>query len=395
MSGAISQYALLIVCWISALVTLVIFLESWFALTRRSRLGPRRSTDSHGVVSVVIPVDRTDEASGRGIASVFDQSYPFIELVLVYYGENDDHRRFVEQFRETRSHIPVRDVPVAFPIDSETARVRALEYAQPALRGSWILVSECDVVMDTFAVESALEFAGSEEISAVAMIPGVECRSIAQRLLAPSLEWFVRMLRALDRGKEKAARLNMTAPFLLLHGQTHSVLNKMNRMPGILNESGWTLWSYKVEGLRTFQGDGAGWISREGTVRALLATLDAGSLNVGRVVGFALASAAITIVSVVGIVYSALSPDSGFSTMGILYFSAFSYSLMATSYFFYARRLGAAVWFAPFWFLAHTAALVLAMCELARTRPSVPAVPVPVRPAGREVSTRTDDRKNS
>lgn len=395
MSGAIPQYALLIVCWISALVTLVIFLESWFALTRRSRLGPRRSTDSHGVVSVVIPVERTDEASGRGIASVFDQSYPFIELILVYYAENDDHRRFVEEFREMRSHIPVRDVPVTFPIDSETARVRALEYVQPALRGSWILVSESDVVMDTFAVESALEFAGSEEISAVAMIPGVECRSIAQRLLAPSLEWFVRMLRALDRGKEKAVRLNMTAPFLLLHGQTHSVLNKMNRMPGILNESGWTLWSYKVEGLRTFQGDGAGWISREGTVRALLATLDTRSLNAGRVVGFALSSAAITIVSVVGIIYGVLSSDSGFSTMGILYFSAFSFSLMATSYFFYARRLGAAVWFAPFWFLAHTAALVLAMSELARTRPSVPSVSVPVRPTGREVSTRADERKNS
>jgi hypothetical protein len=244
-------------------------------------------------------------------------------------------------------------------------------------------------------VESALEFAGSEEISAVAMIPGVECRSLGQRLLAPSLEWFVRMLRALDRGKEKASRLNMTAPFLLLHGQTHSVLNKMNRMPGILNEAGWTLWSYKVEGLRTFQGDGTGWISREGTVRSLLATLDPRSLNTGRVVGFGLASAAITIVSVVGIVFGILSPDSGFSTMGILYFSAFAYSLMATSYFFYARRLGAAVWFAPFWFLSHSAALVLAMIELVRSRPSLPAVTVPSRSPRREVSTRADDRKNS
>jgi hypothetical protein len=395
MTGALIQYALLIVCWISALVTLVIFLESWFALTRRSRLGPRRSTDSHGVVSVVIPVERADEAARHGIASVFEQSYPFIELVLVYNGENDRHRRFVEEFGETRSHIPLRGAPVPFALQSETARIRALEFVQPALRGSWILVSECDIVMDTCAVESALEFAGSEEISAVAMIPGVECRSLGQRLLAPSLEWFVRMLRALDRGKEKASRLNMTAPFLLLHGQTHSVLNKMNRMPGILNEAGWTLWSYKVEGLRTFQGDGTGWISREGTVRSLLATLDPRSLNTGRVVGFGLASAAITIVSVVGIVFGILSPDSGFSTMGILYFSAFAYSLMATSYFFYARRLGAAVWFAPFWFLSHSAALVLAMIELVRSRPSLPAVTVPSRSPRREVSTRADDRKNS
>lgn len=387
MTGALFQYSLLIVCWISALVTLVVFLESWFALTRRSRLSPRRSSDAHGVVSLIVPIRSTDDAVRHGLQSIFDQSYPFIELLLLYEEGNREHAGFVAEFRSVRSHIPLREIPVPFALDTESERIRALEHAQPSIRGSWILVVDGDIVMDTYAVESVLEFAGSEDISAVAMIPGVECRSVLQRLLAPSLEWFVRMLRAVDRGREKSGRLNMSAPFLLLDGNTHSVLNKMNRMPGILNESGWTLWSYKVEGLRTFQGDGAGWIARDATVKSLLATLDMASLSVGRVMGFALVSGVVSVVSVLGIVVGVLTPDPGFSGLGILYFSAFSYSLMATSYFFYARRLGAAVWFAPLWFLSHSAALVLTLLELGgRSRPQLPDVAI-ASDRGREVPT--------
>ena len=374
MLGAVFYYSLLIVCWISSLVTLVVFLESWFALTRRSRLGPRSSSNAHGLVSLLVPIRSTDEAARHGLQSILDQSYPFIELLLLYEESNAEHAGFVAEFRAVRSHVATLDVPIPFALETESDRIRAFEHARPNIRGSWILIADNDILMDKCAVESAVEFASAEDIAAVAMIPGVECRSIRQRLLAPSLEWFVRMLRALDRGREKAGRLNMSAPFLLLHGNTHATLNKMNRLPGVLNESGWTLWSYKVEGLRTFHGDGTGWIAREATVKSLLATLDIGSLNVGRVTGFALVSAVVSIVSVLGIVVGILSSDPGLPALGILYFSAFGYSLMATSYFFYARRLNAAVWFAPLWFLSHMTALLLTIVELGRDRPEVAGV---------------------
>ena len=386
MAGAVIQYALLVVCWISALVTLVVFLESWFALTRRSRLSARAASGDHGTVSLLVPIRSGGDAARRGLESVLSQSYPHIETYLLYEEENVEHAALVAEFRAMPAPVPVAAVPVPFRIESEDERVRALEHAQPNIRGAWILVVDDGVVLDAHAVASALEFAANEDITAVAMIPGVECRSLPQKLLAPSLEWFVRMLRAVDRGREKSHRPNMTAPFLLLHGQTHAALNNMNRLPGVLNESGWALWTYRVEGLRTFQGDGAGWIAREATVKSLLGTLETATLSPGRVKGFAVVSAAVSAVSVLGIVAGLLIQDSGFAGLGILYFSAFGYSLMATSYYFYARQLGAAVWFAPLWFLPHAAALLLALVELRRARPALPATAV-AGDRGREVPT--------
>jgi hypothetical protein len=342
------QYVLLFVCWISALVTPAIFLESWFALTRRSRLATVSSTDTHGVLSVLVPLGGKVAAARRCLGSILDQSYPFIEFLIIYDETDRSLTALTREFAGLRSQVPVRLIPVGFSIDDETSRIRALDRAHSSVRGYWILVVDSNVILDQYAVESVLEFSGSEDIMAVALSPRIECRSLGQELLAPSLEWFVRMIAVVDRGREKLTRLSFSAPFFLLHGHTHAVINKMNKLPGIPNESGWTLWSYRVEGLKTFQGDGSGWIAREATIRAMMSSLNAGPLSVGRVLAFVLGNAVIFIVSVIGILFGILAGQGGFSSMGILYFSAFRYSLMATSYFCYSRRLGAAAWFAPF-----------------------------------------------
>lgn len=368
MLGSLAQYALLVVCWISALATLVIFLESWLALTRRNQLGARRSSGTEGVVSVLVPLRGFENDIRITIQSILDQSYPFIELLLIYDERDERYAALVADFLSTRSHVPVRAIPVPFALEAETDRIRALDHAHASVRGAWILTLEPDVVLEGYAVESALEFATTEDITAIALSPGIECRSLRQKLLAPSLEWFVRMIGVVDRGREKSQRMNLVEPFLLLHGHTHTVINKMNRLPGILNESGWTLWSFRAEGLRTFQGDGSGWISREATARSLMSNVDTGVLSVGRVAAFIVGSAAVSIVSLVGIAVGLLSPATGVAGMGILYFAATSYGLMAISYFCYSRRLGAATWFAPFWFVAHSVALAQMLAELARGR---------------------------
>ena len=104
MTGASVQYALLFVCWISALVTLVIFLESWFALTRRSRLATLRTTQTQGVVSVLVRVRGVGEANQRALQSILDQSYPFIELLIIYNENDKEHARW----RRGRRAFPPR-----------------------------------------------------------------------------------------------------------------------------------------------------------------------------------------------------------------------------------------------------------------------------------------------
>ena len=190
MTGASLRYALLFVCWLSALVTLVVFLESWFALTRRSRLSVLRSSGTYGVVSVLVPLRGAGEVSRRTLESILEQSYPFIELLLIYNEDDGRHTSLAREFRAMHSHVPIQQIPVSFPLESDIDRIRALDHAQPSVQGSWILVLDSDVLLEQFAVESALEFAGTEDLAAVALSPGVECRSLLQKLLQEDTKCF-------------------------------------------------------------------------------------------------------------------------------------------------------------------------------------------------------------
>src|ERR1041384_4653546 len=108
-SAPLLQYALLFVCWLSPLATLLVFLETWFGISGRNRFMARRASGAYGVISIFVPMyggpDRLEKIR-RAVGSIFGQSYPFIELVLVYCEEDRRLADLAQQFRSGRSHIP-------------------------------------------------------------------------------------------------------------------------------------------------------------------------------------------------------------------------------------------------------------------------------------------------
>src|SRR5438067_9479603 len=124
--GASLEFALLCVCWLSALATLLIFLETCFSLSPRNRFIARRASGAYGVISVLVPMCGPAEKLERTIKSIFSQSYPFIELFLIYPQEDRSLEQIARVFQSARSHIPVRLVETAFPISSSIDCVRAL-----------------------------------------------------------------------------------------------------------------------------------------------------------------------------------------------------------------------------------------------------------------------------
>jgi glycosyltransferase involved in cell wall biosynthesis len=364
--ASVLQFALLFVCWLAALATLLIFLETWFGLSGRNRFMARRASGAYGVISVFVPMRGSPGNIERAIQSIFGQSYPFIELVLIYCEEDQRFVQIAKDFRRARSHIPVRQVPVPFAIDSANDRIRALEQAHAAARGRWFVVVDSDIILDRFAVETAVEFAGSNEVSALALRPGVRCRSVLQKIIAPSMEHLLQMVRIANRRREKRKMLEFDSSFLLINREAFDVINKINRMPGILNDGAWNMWGYQVEGLRTFEADGSRWMWRDTDVRAWSSTIDPERRYGTSSAGFIVGSAIMSMLSVAGVTFGVVHGIANFAGASILAFSGVTYALMSTSYFLFARRLRAATWFAPFWVLSHLPASLLTLIEMRR-----------------------------
>jgi hypothetical protein len=139
-------------------------------------------------------------------------------------------------------------------------------------------------------------------------------------------------------------------------------------MPGILNETGWNLWSYQLEGLRTFESDGSRWIWREVGLGSWPAQTNRERRYTPRAVGFIVVATLSSLIPIGGLAYVFAVPLTTFLELSILALSSVSYALMAISYFLYARRLHGAAWFAPLWFLAQPVASVLTLLHIRRSR---------------------------
>jgi len=363
--GAFILSALLFFCWIAALATLLIFLESWFTAPRERFVVSRRASGSYGFVTVFFPLRGPPEQAERAIRAILSQSYPFIELFLIY--SEDDYRQasLAREIRNTRTHVAVRLFATSLPLQTPDDRIRALEQAQPSAKGRWYVVVDSDVVLDRLAVETSLEFAGAGEVSALALRPGVQCRSYVQRFLAPSMEYLLRMIRVVERRRERVKKVTLDAAYLLVNREAFDVVNRINRMPGILNEAGWNIWSYQVEGLRTFEGDGSRWMWRQVRVGGP-GYADGERRYTRRSASLVLASSVMSIIPVISLAYGFLAAVDSLLERSIFAFSAVSYALMSISYYLHARRLHAATWFAPLWFLAHAPAALLTLLDIRR-----------------------------
>jgi hypothetical protein len=364
--GSVLQFGLLFVCWLAALATLLIFLETWFGISGRNRFLARRASGAYGVISVFVLMRGSPDKVEHAIQSIFGQSYPFIELVLIYCEQDRRFAQIAKDFRRARSHIPVRQAPVAFAIDSSNDRIRALEHAQPTARGRWFVVVDPDIILDRFAIETAVEFSGSNEVSALTLRPGVRCRSIVQKIIAPSMEHLLQMVRIANRRREKRRMLEFESSFLLINREAFEVINRINRMPGILNDGVWNMWGYQVEGLRTFEADGSRWMWRDTDVRAWSSSIDPERRYGTSSASFVIGSAVMALLSIGGIAFGLVHGIANFAGASVLAFSGVTYALMTTSYFLFARRLRAATWFAPFWLLSHLPAAVLTLMEMRR-----------------------------
>jgi glycosyltransferase involved in cell wall biosynthesis len=364
--GSLFQFSLLFVCWLGALATLLVFLETWFGLSGRNRFLARRASGAYGVISVFVPMYGEAGKVERAIRAILEQSYPFIELVLMYHDEDRRFGQIVKQFRSVRSHIPIRPVPTSFSIDGHNGRIRALEQAQAVARGRWFVVLDPEVILDRFAVEMAVEFAGSNEISVLTLRPGIRCSSLVQKIIAPSMEHLLQMVRIATRRREKRRAADFESPFFIVNREAFDVVNKINRLPGVLNDAAWSMWGYQVEGLRTFEADGSRWMWRDADVRSWSSSIDPERRYGTASASFVIGSAVMALLSIAGIAFGLIRGIGNFAGASILAFSLVSYILMCASYFLFARRLRAAAWFAPFWILGHLPAAVLTLVEMRR-----------------------------
>ena len=141
--------------------------------------------------------------------------------------------------------------------------------------------------------------------------------------------------------------MEFESSFLIINREAFDVINKINRMPGILNDAAGTCGATRWTGCARLKADGSRWMWRDANVRSWSSSVDPERRYGASASGFVVGSAVMAVLSVVGSAFGIVHGVDNFTGASILAFSGVSYLLMWTSYFLFARRLRAAGWFAP------------------------------------------------
>src|SRR5439155_22428842 len=143
--------------------------------------------------------------------------------------------------------------------------------------------------------------------------------------LAPSMEHLLQMVRIAKRRRDKRRTATFEAPFLVINREAFDVINRINRMPGILNDAGWSMWGYQVEGLRTFEADGSRWIWRDADVRSWSSSIDPERRYGTTSASFVIGSAIMALLSVAGLAFGIIHGIDNFAGASTLAFSLVTY----------------------------------------------------------------------
>ena len=133
--------------------------------------------------SILIPVRDEAETIGPCLASLSDQSYRRLEILVVDDDSSDGTARVVEEaaIRDGRiRYLRAPQLPAGW-----TGKNFALAWGAEKVRGTWLLFTDADTVHAPSALARALGYAQAQNLACLSLTPEQECWTFWERVVQP------------------------------------------------------------------------------------------------------------------------------------------------------------------------------------------------------------------
>jgi hypothetical protein len=198
----------MIVLWIISLSVAAI----WLLVVARNlaeyratpRLVPRPGQPAPASVSVIVPA--RDEAGniGRCLESLLAQEPPVLEILVIDDRSSDDTPRIVEEFARRDARVRLLSAPE--PPPGWTGKCHALVFGveQGKPRGDWLLFTDADTRHHPRGIAAALDYARTESLDLLTLIPHLEAGSFWERVVQPSVAALIALFNRPSRVNDRS-----------------------------------------------------------------------------------------------------------------------------------------------------------------------------------------------
>ena len=230
-------YILIAALWLVALVWFVIVILTLRGLARQQTLLPTinlsLTASDAPLVSILVPArNEQHRVLEPCIRSILAQDYGRFEVIAVDDRSTDATRAVLKTLAKSDDRLRViegLELPPGW-LGKPYAMQQALNHA----RGEWILATDADMIFETSALRSALDFVLKDHGDALTLIPRFEAESFWECVMIPTWAWVFLMFAAFyridDRNTDRAVGIG---GFFLIR---HTVLDRVGGYEALKDE---------------------------------------------------------------------------------------------------------------------------------------------------------------
>lgn len=170
---------------ISGFISLIIFIVSLVNLFTAPELKKAKTT-SDDLVSILIPARNEEKNISNIVSDCLNQTYKRIEIIVLDDHSIDNTKNILEKFSDKIQIIDGLDLP-----ENWLGKNWACHQLSQKAKGKYLLFVDADVILDEFAVESAVTIFNQKKVKMLSVFPTQIMKSFSEYLIVPLMNWLL------------------------------------------------------------------------------------------------------------------------------------------------------------------------------------------------------------
>lgn len=189
-------------------------IQAVIALRRAAILPDNALPVSTPKISILVPARNESRNLRNSLESLLALDYPDFEVLVVDDHSEDNTFAIAESMAQRDPRVKTLR-SASLPPDWR-GKSWALHQAAAGAAGSWLLLTDADVVHDPGILRSALAAAQKERIDLLSILPHVECVTFWERVVMPAFAIILTMIRPVYRSNDPASSVALAAGGFIL-----------------------------------------------------------------------------------------------------------------------------------------------------------------------------------
>jgi chlorobactene glucosyltransferase len=165
-------------------------------------------------VSVLVPARNESRILSQSLQSLLNLEYPDFEVIVIDDHSEDNTREIAESFQKTDPRLMVissAELPPGW-----RGKSWALQQGIGVAKGSWLLLTDADVIHQPDSLKSALAKAQREKVDLLSILAHIECGTFWEKIVLPAFAIILCMIRPLHKSNDPSSPVVLVAGGFIL-----------------------------------------------------------------------------------------------------------------------------------------------------------------------------------